>query len=438
MGMGARISDVIGGLKKAIGENSMMSYVVMMSIRLLELHRILKPTGSLYLHCDPTASHYLKVILDSIFTPTCFRNEIIWHYKGAAMTSAKKVFPRKHDTILFYSKGDTYTFNPQREDELSAAMKARWGQHLEPDGESILWGSIKHEHGQVKKHRTRLEEKLGRPPRDDDVAWIANPPLVRSVWTDLPEVRNNPRYSESLGYPTQKPLALLERVISAGSNRGDLVLDPFCGCGTTVHAAQRLEREWIGIDITHLAIGLIEYRLQTAFGVSPRVIGVPVTFDAAVELARRDKFQFEAWAVTRIRGVMPNERQVGDRGIDGRGRVYFVGDQDEKARYAKVFVSVKGGERLAPSMISELRGVVERDGAEFGVFVCLKEPTKGMKREAALGGVIKSRTGAVYPRIQIYTIQDYFAGRKPVLPAMEGYLEATGEKWREGGRQSRL
>lgn len=437
MGMGDRIADVVSGLKGAIGENSMMSYVVMMSIRLLELHRILKPTGSLYLHCDPTASHYLKVILDSIFTPTCFRNEIVWHYKGAAMTSAKKVFPRKHDTILFYSKGDEYTFNPQRESALSDAMQARWGDYMEPDG-SILWGSIKHEPGQVRKHKARMTKKLGRPPRDDDVAWVARPSLVRSVWTDLPEVRNNPRYSESLGYPTQKPLALLERVISAGSNTGDLVLDPFCGCGTTVHAAQKLGRRWIGIDITHLAIGLIEYRLQSAFGVSPEVIGVPATYGAAAELARRDKFQFEAWAVTRIRGVRPNERQVGDRGVDGRGRVYFGEDSGGKARYARVFVSVKGGERLAPSMVSELRGVMERDGAEFGILVCLKEPTKGMAREAALGGVLRSRTGAVYPRIQIYTIQDYFDGRKPVLPAMEDYLEAPGERWREGGMQSRL
>lgn len=257
----------------AIHGKGMMSYAVYMAQRIVEMHRVMKPTGSFYLHCDPTASHYLKIILDSVFGKNNFRNEIIWHYKGAAMTAVKSRYPRKHDVILLYTKSGKYTFNPPRESDLSDQMKKRWDKHLASDRKSILWGSIKNEPGQVRKFKESLTRKLGREPKDDDVAWTAKPSLIKSVWTDISEVRNNPKYKESTGYPTQKPLALLERIISASSNKGDMVLDPFCGCATTCVAATKLHRKWIGIDIEKNAVLVLQDRLEKAgeetWGFSP-------------------------------------------------------------------------------------------------------------------------------------------------------------------------
>ena len=257
--------DYITAIER-IHSKAMMAYIAYMAQRLFEMYRVLKTTGSIYLHCDPTASHYLKVVLDRIFGKNNFRNELVWHYKGASMTAAAKIYPRKHDVILFYTKSETYTFNPPRQSELSDVMKQRWGKYLESDGKSILWKSIKNEPGQVRKFLGKLTKQLGRPPRDDDVAWVANPSLVRSVWVDLPEVRNNPKYLESTGYPTQKPLKLLQRIISASSNEGDVVLDPFCGCATTCVAAQHLHRRWIGIDISETTGDLIRDRLKDDVG----------------------------------------------------------------------------------------------------------------------------------------------------------------------------
>ncbi|MDD9884608.1 MAG: site-specific DNA-methyltransferase, partial [Gammaproteobacteria bacterium] len=257
--------DYITAIER-IHSKAMMAYIAYMAQRLFEMHRVLKDTGSIYLHCDPTASHYLKVVMDRVFGKNNFRNELVWHYKGASMTAAAKIYPRKHDVILFYTKSETYTFNPPRQSELSDVMKQRWGKYIESDGKSILWKSIKNEPGQVRKFLGKLTKQLGRPPRDDDVAWVANPSLVRSVWVDLPEVRNNPKYLESTGYPTQKPLKLLQRIISASSNEGDVVLDPFCGCATTCVAAQHLHRRWIGIDISETTGDLIRDRLKDDVG----------------------------------------------------------------------------------------------------------------------------------------------------------------------------
>ena len=249
--------DAVG----AIGSRSAKYYLIYMAIRLIEIHRILKPTGSVYLHCDPTASHYLKLLMDTIFGHLQFQNEIVWYYKGAAMTAASKIFPRKHDIILFYSKSNDYAFSSPRADTLSEAMQKRWGNKIDKNN-NILWGKIKNEPGQVKKHKAKLTKKLGRPPRDSDVAWTAKPSLIRSVWTDIPEVRNNRKYKESTGYPTQKPRALLERIITASSNKGELVLDPFCGCATACIAAERLERQWVGIDVSIKARTMVKMRLE--------------------------------------------------------------------------------------------------------------------------------------------------------------------------------
>ncbi|MCQ3814208.1 MAG: HNH endonuclease [Acidimicrobiia bacterium] len=240
--------------------DSMQAYLTYMSVRLIEMRRILKSTGSIYLHCDPTASHYLKQLMDAVFGRHQFRNEIVWTYGSAAMTSARKVFPRKHDTVFFYSKSDNYVFNNPRESELSPQMQARWGRYLEVDGRTVLYGSIKHEKSEELRSRNRIIKSAGRQPRDSDVAFVAKPSLLRSVW-HIPEVRNNPKYLESTGYPTQKPLALLERIIQASSNEGDMVFDPFCGCATTMVAAERLGRRWVGADIEPLARGLVVKRL---------------------------------------------------------------------------------------------------------------------------------------------------------------------------------
>ena len=250
--------------------------------------------------------------------------------------------------------------------------------------------------GQRVPSETAEEESEG--VRQDDVWNIGRVPPIKQL------------------FPTQKPEPLLERIIRASSNEGDTVLDPFCGCGTAVVVAEALQRKWIGIDITHLAIGLIEYRLRDAFGIRPNVIGAPEDLAGAHDLFERSAFQFEAWAVTRLVGIKPNERQTGDKGIDGIGRFYLGRDSQGRKRYGKILVSVKGGEQLNPSMVRDFRGVIEREGADLGVFICLHEPTRGMVGEAASGGRYRELEGRDFPRIQIHTIADYFAGRRLDLP----------------------
>jgi len=389
LGIVDRISDVLKGLREAIGTNDMMAYIIMMSIRLLELHKVLKKTGSLYLHCDPTASHYLKIILDAIFYPENFRNEIIWCYTGGG--SSKKNFGKKHDVILRYSKTNTFNFNgadiriPYNLDTTKRKSPKAWGSH---------------------NNKTYKPNDQGKIPED---WWVISPV--------------NSQSKERMGYPTQKPIALLERIIKASSNEGDIILDPFCGCGTAIHASQKLNRKWIGIDITHLAIGLIEYRMREAFEMKPKVIGVPTTFESAQALADRDKFQFEAWAVTRINRIMPNQKKGKDRGIDGRGYIPIGNDLKGNPKHAKIIVSVKGGQRLTPSMVRDLKGTVTRENAELGIFICIKEPTPEMKREASTGGIFETPVGTKHPKIQIYTIRDYFDGRLPDLPQIQNLLD---------------
>ncbi len=263
-------------LINAAGEvsgDSMKSYLIYMAMRILEMRRLLKSTGSIYLHCDPTAGHYLKLTMDAIFGRQNFRNEIIWHYLGSSISAAHKVLPRKHDVILFYSVSSGYVFNSPREQKLSEQMRKRWGKYLQSDGKTVLYGSIKHEKGEELRSRKRIERQFKRPPRDTDIAFVAKPSLVRSVWTDIPEVRNNPKYRESTGYPTQKPLALLMRIIKTSSNPGDIVFDPFAGCTTTCIAASKLERKWVGIDISPKAGELIRLRMEKELGLDFAIHG---------------------------------------------------------------------------------------------------------------------------------------------------------------------
>jgi DNA modification methylase len=330
-------ADMLRAMRSFLGENDMMAYLAMMGVRLLELHRVLKPTGSIYLHCDPTASHYLKILLDAIFGARYFRNEIIWHYNTGG--KGRSAFLRKHDVIFWYSKSDDRTFNWKDVAIQRKVGTAHLRQGIDKDGREYYEDYSPRKSG--KQYRWYLDE--GLVPMD--------------VWIDIQAL--NPAAIERLGYPTQKPVALLERIVAASSNFGEVVLDPFCGCGTAVHAAQKLGRKWIGIDITHLAIGLIERRLKDAFsGLSFEVHGTPKDIDGARDLALRDKYQFQWWAVSLIDAQPFSGKKKGaDGGIDGL--IYFKSE----TKTERAIVSVKGGDNVSVLMIRDLIGVLNREKA---------------------------------------------------------------------------
>ena len=462
----SRVASVIRGMREAIGENDMMAYLVMMAIRLIELHRVLKDTGSLYLHCDPTASHYLKIILDAIFNPRNFQNEIIWKRTGSH--NRTKRWGPIHDILLYYTKSKNKTWNrvlqPYTQEYLDSAYRYNdsfgryrlteltgpgtragdsgkpWkgvdftarGRHWEPPPDRSLPGWFEYPESWSKMTvQARLDEldkqglvdwgKSGKSlPRFKRYLLSHSGLPLQDLILDILPVSG----IEDMGYDTQKPVGLLERMLEASSNEGDTILDPFCGCGTAIHAAQRLNRDWIGIDVTHLAIGLIEKRMRDAFGIKVDVRGTPTSFDSAQDLARRDKFQFEAWAVTLIPHVLPNTKQVGDRGVDGRGYIQLGKNKDGKRIDAKIIVSVKGGGNLTPSMVRDLVGTLKNEKAELGVFVCLKNPTRKMKEAAATAGMFETPFGDSYPKLQIYTISDYFNGLRPNLPSLADFIKA--------------
>jgi len=363
----------------------MLAYLSMMAPRLIKLRRVLKPTGSLYLHCDPTASHYLKLLLDSVFGANNFRNEIIWHYRR--WTGAAKSFLKMHDTLLFYTKSDEYTFNRQFTPYTDASLKRKQNYHTRIKGDDV--------------YVTHVDE---RGVGENDVWYIQ---LLNS------------QAKERLGYPTQKPEALLERIITASSNPGDVILDPFCGCGTAVAVAERLGRRWIGIDITHLAVGLIKNRLATSFGPDVtktyRVVGEPETVEDAAVLAHDDPFQFQAWALglvgARLAGLA---KKGGDKGIDGK--LYFHEKIESETR--QIVFSVKAG-HLVPGYLRDLRGVIDREEAEIGVLISFEEPTSGMRSEAASAGFYTSPYGK-YPRLQLRTVGQLLDGRDIEYPHIEG------------------
>lgn len=313
MSSGSRAAGIVSAMRSFLGENDMMAYLVMMAVRLIELHRVLKPTGSLYLHCDPTASHYLKIVLDSIFGPTGFANELVWQRttpKGLAFTK----FAANHDIILAYRKSGAFVWNAQYlpyseeylarynlvDDKTKKRFQAtsllnpnqnRPNLTYEFHGHLRVWRWTKERMLQAERNGKIYFPPRGGVPREKRFLEDQEGVPVSSVWTDIPPV--NAMAEERIGYPTQKPRALLERIIEASSNVGDVVLDPFCGCGTAVHAAQQLGRRWIGIDITHIAIQIILDRLKKYFPAeSPLVVGRPEDLSGARELARRDKYQF--------------------------------------------------------------------------------------------------------------------------------------------------
>jgi UDP-N-acetylglucosamine transferase subunit ALG13 len=405
----------------------MMAYLTMMAVRLLELHRVLKATGSLYLHCDPTASHYLKVLLDTVFCKTQFRTEISWR-RQSGHSDAKQgrvQYGNVRDIVFFYTKGRAWTWNwlhtAYDESYLSDFYK-----HVEPEtGRRYRLSDLTGPGGAAKGNPiyevmgvTRYwrfsEEKMqkliaeGRvvqsrsgavPAQKRYLDEMPGVPL-QNDWNDIKPAAGR----ESLGYPTQKPLALLERIIAASSNEDDLVLDPFCGCGTTVHAAQKLNRCWIGIDITHLAIHLIKRRLNEAFPkIAFDIVGEPKDLDGARVLALQDKYEFQKWALSMI-GAQPFKggKKGGDRGVDG-----FLYIKPDGKETEKVIVSVKGGQSLNPAMVKDLIVTVDQEGAKMGVFLTLESPTKGMVTQAATAGFYKTEYGQ-FPKVQIVTVEALF------------------------------
>lgn len=421
-------AEMLRAMRSFLGENDMMAYLAMMAVRLIELHRVLKPTGSLYLHCDPTASHYLKILLDAVFGAQRFVNEIGWKRSSAHNDGAQgaKHFGRITDIILFYSKTDERTWNPIYT-EYSQEYINRDYRRVDPDGRRYRLDNIQGPGGAAKgnpfyevmgvsRYWRYSKERMQRMINEGLIVQTspgAVPQMKRyldagkgipaqDMWTDI---QLNNRAKEKLGYPTQKPVALLERILSASSNEGDVVLDPFCGCGTTVHAAEKLGRQWIGIDVTHLAIGLIEKRLRDAF---PKVAftthGVPQDLAGARDMANRGRsdknyyFEFEKWALSLINAQPGNLSKKGaDKGIDGN--IYF-------GKTSRAIVSVKAGDNVSVAMIRDLRGVIEREKAEIGVFLTLTEPTKPMVAEAAAAGQYLSDDAAPVPRVQIVTVEE--------------------------------
>ena len=428
------VAEMVQSLRRFLKESDVMAYLTMMANRLLELHRVLKPTGSLYLHCDPTASHYLKMVLDMIFGPQNFRNEIIWQRTSARSDSHK--WNHIHDVILYYTKTDDYTWHTQytaydeayvekfyrfvepetgrrytSSDLMAAGLRSgssgkAW-RGIDPAARGNHWKYTVEKLDELdKRNRILWPQKAGGVPRYkrylDEMPGVA----IQSIVTDIPAL--SARSAEKLGYPTQKPQALLERIIEASSDPGDVVLDPFCGCGTAVHAAQKLGREWIGIDITHLAIGLIEKRMKDAFPSQGfEIHGTPRDLGGAKDLAARDKYQFQWWANYLVDAQSYQGKKKGaDGGIDGL--IYF---QDEpKGPAKKIIVSVKGGGNVGVGMIRDLIATVNREKAQIGLFVTLAPPTKPMVKEAASAGFYNSPHLGAFPKIQILTIEGLLSG----------------------------
>jgi site-specific DNA-methyltransferase (adenine-specific) len=453
-GQNSDAAEMLRSMRAFLKENDMMAYLSMMAVRLLELHRVLKPTGSLYLHCDSTASHYLRVMMDAIFGAKSYRNEIIWKRTSSHNDAAQGLtrFGKNHDAILFYAKGENPTWNQQFVPYDEDYIKSHYGQTDSGTGKHFTTsdltaakpgGDTSYEfHGvtppkgrywaysRANMEKFEAEGRLvyGRTgvPRLknflDDMAGV----VLGSVWNDIPPI--NSQAQERLGYPTQKPQALLERIINASSNEGDIVLDPFCGCGTSIHAAQKLRREWIGIDITHLAISLIEKRLKDAFpGITFEVHGTPKDLEGARDLAARDKYQFQWWAVSLVNAVpFAGKKKGADSGIDGL--IYF---KPEGKTTEKAIVSVKGGENVNVAMVRDLAHVVEREKAKIGVFITLADSTGPMRTEAVKTGYYETLYGK-YPKIQILTIRELFEGKQPNIPLVDSSAFKKAPKETQG------
>jgi site-specific DNA-methyltransferase (adenine-specific) len=439
----APVSTLIAALRASVGENQVMAYVVEMTVRLVELHRVLKPTGSLYLHSDPTTSHYLKIVLDALFRAPNFRSEITW--KRSNVHNDSKGWSAVSDKLLYYVKDlrKAYVWNPPRAAYSKGYVAQRY-RHQEPDGRRYMldnmtspsprpnmmyeWKGYASPRLGWRFERATMErldaegriwypDSLTKRPRlKRYLDEMPGAPLT-NVWTDILPINSQAR--ERIGWGTQKPVALLSRIIAASSLPGDLVLDPFCGCGTALDAAETLDRNWIGIDITWYAMAVMRARLRGRFGIEAQVEGAPTEVEGARQLAQQlpnGREQFEAWALSLI-GAIPHggpQRRGADQGADGL--ITFSG---AGGAYESAIVSVKSGP-FQSAHVQQLRGAMERHHGAMGLFVTLEEATGPMKREAATAGVYHSDvSGQDYPRVQVLSIRDLLErGRRAELPPL--------------------
>jgi len=450
-----RVADALRAMHTLLGENDGLAYLINMAPRLVELHRVLKSTGSLYLHCDPTMSHYLKIMLDSIFGPDRFRSEIIWRRYGSHNDA--KGYGAVHDVLLYYVKGKTFTFNKQFVEYEESYVEERF-RFADPDGRRWMEQNLSSPNPRpnltypytasngttyeppangwkVTPDRMALLDAEGRlhyPAKDGGRLRLKNyldeglGVPVQDMWTDILSLGGTS--PERLGYPTQKPVALLDRIIQTSSNPGDVVLDPFCGCGTAIDSAIKHGRQWLGIDVTYIAVGLIQARLKDTYGEAIaktyRVEGIPRDLPGAQALFNQSPFDFERWAVTLADGT-PNEKQVGDRGIDGVIR--FLNDKSGKAAGGRVLVSVKGGKSINPAMVRDLVGTVDSQKAEMGVLILMVPPTPGMVEAANHSGSYTwPVNGQSFPRVQIITVPELLNFQRPKMPPpLTPYISAV-------------
>jgi site-specific DNA-methyltransferase (adenine-specific) len=475
-----KVSEVMQAFRTFLGQNDMMAYIAMMAPRLVELRRVLKATGSLYLHCDPTASHYLKLLLDAVFAPSNYRNEIIWKRSNPKSLITVN-FATCTDTILRYTKTDKYTFHQPYEEHDPEYVESAYkytdkkGRYrllplLNPNdnrpnltyeflGVTRVWRWTKERMQKAYEEGLVVQLKPGAVPQYKKHLQDSKGRTVTNCWMDIPQAAGN----EALGYPTQKPIALLERILNASSNPGDLVLDPFCGCGTTIDAAEKLGRKWIGIDITQLAVTLIKNRLLDTYGsrmkfvtgAAPsfgrdafhsvpdselkdsdtvqsvptesivRIIGEPVTPNEASILAEQDKFQFQWWALGLV-GARPVEQKKGaDHGIDGK--VLFR-DHPQATKPEQIIIQVKGG-KTGVKDVRDLRGVLDREKAAMGVLISLQPPTGPMEAEAASAGFYTHKMNEQqYPRLQLRTVKELMEGKGIERPSNVAAVDETFKK----------
>jgi site-specific DNA-methyltransferase (adenine-specific) len=445
-----KVSEVMQAFHTFLGTNDMMAYLAMMAPRLVQLRRVLTATGSLYLHCDPTASHYLKLLLDAVFGPLNYRSEIVW--KRTTTHNDSKRWSDNTDTILFYTKSESFVWNPQHEQHDARYLEDKyhyddgdgrgayrldnmtspnprpnlmyeWKGHKWPekgwrysretmealDAEGRIW------YPDSKEKRPQLKRYLREMPG----------PVMGNLWADIFPINSQAR--ERLGYPTQKPLALLERILNASTNPGDLVLDPFGGCGTTIDAAEKLGRKWIGIDITQLATSLIKNRLRDTYGDKIEIVtvGEPVTPNEAYILAEQDKYQFQWWALGLV-GARPVEQKKGaDHGIDGK---ILFRDDPKASKAEQIIIQVKGG-KTGVKDVRDLRGVLDREKAAMGVLISLQPPTRDMVAEAVSTGFYEHKTiQQKYPRLQLRTVKDLMEGKAIERPSNVAALDETFRK----------
>lgn len=437
---GGPLANIVHALHSALGESDMMAYLVMMAQRLHELRRVLRSTGSLFLHCDATASHYLKIILDAIFGPQLFANEIIWQRSTGKSLMSRRL-PNNHDVILAFAGGrDRHWFGdelyvPYDMKNLPSTVAEKYvhddgdGRKYQLDnlinpnadrpnltyeflGVTRVWRWTKERMASAFDQGLIHQSAPGRVPRLKRYLDEQRGMPLGDVWTDIPPL--NSQAKERLGYPTQKPVKLLDRILRAATSAGDTVLDPFCGCGTTIAAAEVIGRNWIGIDVAFHAIKVIEERIRSQNpSVAYEVGGIPRDFESAQRLALKDKFQFQWWANYLVGVQALKEIKRGpDRGIDGQ--MFFM---NGPRGWGRILTSVKGGQHVGAKDVREFKAVVDRERAEMGLFICLNDATRDMKAEAASFGFVDTVHGHL-PRLQIVTISDWFKGRRPILPSL--------------------